>query len=159
RSAHGAVPTASTSRTRKRSRPPSGSRKSWPGSRRRIRSTCPPLGQQSYLPIEAYAASTAAMSPEDRAKIARECIEAASPKKLTSAGFIESGAQCSMFANNKGLMGYQKSTSMTYSVTARTDDGTGSGWGGGGHTDYTKVDGPSISRIAIDKAVASANPK
>jgi predicted Zn-dependent protease len=64
-----------------------------------------------------------------------------------------------MLANNKGLRAEHRSTGITYSVTARTTDGTGSGWGGGGHTDASKMDGGAISRRAIGKAIASVNPR
>ncbi len=119
----------------------------------------PPLEPQTYPAVQAYAETTANVAPEDRARIAKECIELSAPKKLTSAGFIENGENFSMFANNKGLLGYHKNTSISYSVTARTDDGTGSGWAGGGHTDASKMDATSLSKRAIEKAIASANPK
>jgi len=119
----------------------------------------PPLDPQTYPPVHAYAEETAGVSPELRASIARECIISSEPKGLTSAGFIENGARCSMLGNNKGLVGYHKSTSITYSATARTNDGTGSGWAGGGHTYASKLDGSEISRRAIAKAVASAQPR
>lgn len=119
----------------------------------------PPLGPQIYSPVHAYANATVRLAPEDRAKIASECINMSIPRKLTSAGFIENGEDYSMFANNKGLIVSHNSTSASYSVTSRTEDGTGSGWAGGGHTDATQMDAAAISRRALEKAVASANPK
>ncbi|HEV8537915.1 MAG TPA: TldD/PmbA family protein [Bacteroidota bacterium] len=118
----------------------------------------PPLDPQTYPAVNAYSAETANYSPELRAKIARECIGMAEEKNLVAAGFVDNGDNSSMFANSKGLLTYRRSTDISYSVTARTQDGTGSGWAGGGHTDAAKLEGKAISTRAIEKAIASANP-
>lgn len=118
-----------------------------------------PPGPQQYSGVSAYAPSTAEFSPAARAAIAKDCIDEAAAKDVVAAGFIESGDDFSMIANSKGLRASHRETSMTYSITARTPDGTGSGWGGGGHTDASKLDGAGISRRAIGKAIASMNPK
>jgi predicted Zn-dependent protease len=44
-------------------------------------------------------------------------------------------------------------------VTARTPDGTGSGWARAGARDWNSIDAASIGRIAAQKAVASRNPQ
>jgi predicted Zn-dependent protease len=119
----------------------------------------PPLEPQTYIPVNAYAEETAKVSPELRASIARECIVSSEPKGLTSAGFIENNEGFSMLGNSKGLLGYHKNTSISYSATARTNDGTGSGWAGGGHTYASKLDSSEISRRAVEKAIASAHPQ
>lgn len=118
-----------------------------------------PVGPQEYPAVRSFVEGTATLAPAARAAIAKECIDLAIPKKLTVAGFIENGAASSMFANNKGLSAFHTSTSITYSVTARTEDGTGSGWAGGGHMDAGKMDGLLISKRAVEKAVASMNPQ
>ena len=118
----------------------------------------PPLGPQSYLTVNAYARETAGYSPAARAAIADDCIAMARQQNLVAAGFVENGDNFSMFANSKGLIAYRTSTDISYSVTARTQDGTGSGWAGGGHTDAAQLNGSALSRRAIEKAIASANP-
>jgi predicted Zn-dependent protease len=119
----------------------------------------PPLEPQTYPEVNAYVDATAQVAPEFRANVAKECIELATTKKLIAAGFIENGEGFSMFGNNKGLAAYHKSTNVEYSITARTEDGTGSGWGRSGHNDAKVFDGLSASRRAVDKALASAQPK
>jgi predicted Zn-dependent protease len=47
---------------------------------------------------------------------------------------------------------------VSFSVTARTPDGTGSGWASGGSRDWGAVDPALIGRVAAEKAVASRNP-
>ncbi len=118
----------------------------------------PPLEQQTYPTVNAYAKATADASPDFRANIAKECIKLAMQKSLVCAGFVESGDNFSMFGNSKGLRAYHTSTDISYSTTARTQDGTGSGWAGGGHTDVAQLDGSALSNRAIEKAIASANP-
>jgi predicted Zn-dependent protease len=118
----------------------------------------PPLEQQTYLTVNAYAKETANFAPASRAIIANDCIAMAQQKNLVAAGFVENSDSFSMFANSKGLIAYRTSTDISYSVTARTQDGTGSGWAGGGHTDATKLDGNALSKRAIEKAIASASP-
>jgi predicted Zn-dependent protease len=119
----------------------------------------PPVGPQEYPNVKAYYEATANTSPEYRANVAIECIELAVDKKLITAGFIENGDGFSFFANNKGLTAYHTSSNIDYSVTARTPDGTGSGWASGGHNDVTKFDGKKLSQRAIEKGSMSVNPK
>lgn len=119
----------------------------------------PPIGPQEYPTVSAYVEATAHHRPEARAEMARECIAMALPKKLTAAGFIENNNGFSMFANSKGLSAYHTSTNIDYSVTARTDDGTGSGWAEGGHNDASRMNSLAISNRSVEKAVASANPQ
>ena len=118
----------------------------------------PPVGPQEYAPVNAYIEETANVSPEFRARVAEECIHLAKERKLTSAGFIETAANQSFYANNKGLFAEHRSSNIGYSTTARSEDGTGSGWGGGGHTDVGKLDSSLISRRSIEKAEKSIHP-
>jgi predicted Zn-dependent protease len=57
------------------------------------------------------------------------------------------------------LFAYHRGTDVDLSVTARTPDGTGSGWASNGARDWSLIDAASIGRIAAQKAVASRNPK
>ncbi len=119
----------------------------------------PPLDPQRYPNVNAYVETTANISPEFRADVAKQCIEKATADKLIAAGFIEDGENFSMFANNKGLVAYHRQTNVEYSITARTEDGTGSGWGRAGHNNAVMFDGNNASERAIQKARASAQPK
>jgi predicted Zn-dependent protease len=44
-------------------------------------------------------------------------------------------------------------------MTARTPDGTGSGWASSGARDWAAIDPAAIGRVAAQKAVASRNPQ
>lgn len=118
-----------------------------------------PLGAQSYADVKAAFTETKEITPEFRARIAGECIGMAKPKQLTAAGFIENGENFSFFATSKGLTAYHTDTSVSYSVTVRSDDGTGSGWADGGDNNAAGMDSAAISARAVTKALTSMNPR
>jgi len=62
-------------------------------------------------------------------------------------------------ATSNGLFAYHRTTDADFSVTARTPDGTGSGWAHGGARDWNAVNPEAIGRVAAQKAVASRNPQ
>jgi predicted Zn-dependent protease len=57
------------------------------------------------------------------------------------------------------LFAYHRSTSSNLSVTARTPDGTGSGWASAGARDWGAVDPAALGRRAAQKAVTSRTPQ
>ncbi|MBC7789484.1 MAG: TldD/PmbA family protein, partial [Anaerolineae bacterium] len=59
---------------------------------------------------------------------------------------------------NKGLFAYNRSTNANYTLTVRTDDGTGSGWAGAEHADWRQLNFPGLAEHAINKARLSRNP-
>jgi predicted Zn-dependent protease len=119
----------------------------------------PPIGPQQYPDVKAWFDSTSNLSPDARAKIAGEALGMADGKKLIAAGFIENESNFRMLANSQGLRAFHTSTGISFSMTARTPDGTGSGWASGGHNDSALLDGASVSKTAIDKGTSSVNPK
>jgi predicted Zn-dependent protease len=119
----------------------------------------PPLGPQSYPEVKAYYEKTANATAEYRAEVAKDCIERAVGKNLIAAGYIENENGFYFYANNKGLSAYHTSTNIDFSLTARTADGSGSGWASEGHNDITQFDGTRASARAIEKASMSVHPK
>ncbi len=123
------------------------------------------LGPQNYPQVNAFARSTADLTPESRAGAAQRVIEAArayggsSDTTLEVSGFLEAGAGASAVATSKGLFAYHASTAADLSATARTADGTGSGWASTGSRDWSDIDAAAIGRRAAEKAVASRNPQ
>ena len=87
-----------------------------------------PLGPQTYDDSITYAESTANITPEYRAEVANSSIEPAAAKDVTAAGFFNDSAGFRAMLNSKGLFAYNKSTNVDFTVTMRTNDGTGSGW-------------------------------
>ena len=120
----------------------------------------PELGPQEYITIPAWFDSTATLSADDRAKAALTALEPARRSNdLTVAGFIECGARAGALGNSSGLFAYHRSTGANYTLTVRTNDGTGSGWIGADENDWNRIDFARIATRAIEKARASRNPQ
>jgi predicted Zn-dependent protease len=123
----------------------------------------PELGPQTYATIGAYIERTANLDAETRSSAVRRAIDAANSAgkaagQIFTAGFLEHNATALAVANSAGLFAYHRTTDAHFSVTARTPDGTGSGWASGGARDWHAFDAAAIGRIAAQKAVSSRNP-
>lgn len=119
----------------------------------------PPIEQQKYLETRGFYDATAGITPEYRANAARSSITPAKARDCTVAGFIQDGSSWSAMLNSKGLFAYDRQTGVNYSATVRTNDGTGSGYVTRDYNDVGKLDAAAASQIALDKAVASRNPR
>ena len=118
-----------------------------------------PLGPQTYDESKTYVEATANMTPEYRAQVAENSIQPAKASDVTAAGFLDGGAGFSAMMNSNGLFAYNKSTNVEFTVTMRTNDGTGSGWVTRDFNDISKFDAAEASKVAIDKAVMSREAK
>ena len=123
----------------------------------------PELKPQSYASVAAFVGRTADLDPEARATAVRRAVDAANTAgrqagQIFSAGFVEATASVIAVANSSGLFAYHRTTSVDFSVTARTPDATGSGWASAGSRDWATVDAAAVGRIAAQKALASRNP-
>jgi len=118
----------------------------------------PELGPQEYLDIRPCFESTATAPPELGVEVARSAIEPAERRHVTVAGFFEHTHGFNALANSKGLFGYYQSTDASFSITARTPDGGGSGWAGDNSRDVDELDYARTSARAIEKAEASRRP-
>ncbi len=118
-----------------------------------------PLGPQTYDDSVTFSETTANISAEYRTKVAESSINPAAAKDVTAAGFFNDSAGFSAMMNSSGLFAYNRSTNMDFTVTMRTNDGTGSGWVTRDFNDVSKFDAAKVSNIAIDKAVMSREAK
>ncbi len=119
----------------------------------------PMLGPQTYLESNTFAQSTANIDPVYRAQAAFDSIDACNKKNLTAAGYLEDTTNFIAIGNSKGLFGYNKATSVDFSVTVRTADGAGSGYVARDFTDTSKLNAKAATEIAMQKAMASASAK
>jgi predicted Zn-dependent protease len=120
----------------------------------------PLLGDQTYKDTPAYFESTAALTPQARVEPARMAIAAAKAAgNLKAAGFLAVGAGMEAVGNSRALFAYHPSTSVNYTVTVRTTDGTGSGWAGADHPDWSRIDFKAVADRAMGKARLSRNPQ
>ncbi|KAA2219698.1 TldD/PmbA family protein [Maribacter flavus] len=118
-----------------------------------------PLEQQSYDKAINFVEATANITPEYRASVANDSIEPAAAKDVTAAGFLDDSYGFSAMLNSKGLFAYNKSSNVDFTVTMRTNDGTGSGWVARDFNDIGKFNASEASKVAIGKAVMSREAK
>ncbi len=124
----------------------------------------PELGPQDYVTVNGYFESTAGLDPEKRAAATRRAIDAAesaggSGANIFVAGFLQANAGSNAVATSRGLFAYHQSSSANLGLTARTPDGTGSGWSNAGARDWSVIDAAALGRTASEKAIASRNPR
>jgi len=117
------------------------------------------LGPQHYITTKEHFDTTAKIDPAYRAEAAARSIAAATAKNLTAAGFLEHSTSFTAKLNNKGLFAFHPATVIDFSVTMRTEDGTGSGYVTQDFSDAGKLDTGKASQIAAEKAANSRNAK
>ncbi len=119
----------------------------------------PAVERQAYRPSPTFSPATAAITPEDRARVAADSIGPCKAEKLIAAGYLSDGQSFVAFANSKGNFGYQRATALDYTCTVRTEDGRGSGWVGRNLQDSTSFKAAADVRTAMRKASASVDAK
>jgi predicted Zn-dependent protease len=119
----------------------------------------PLLGSQTFEEAITFNAQTAAIDPDKRADMVGDSLKVAKDAKLEAAGFLENSTGFRAMMNSKGLFGYNKSTDVSFSVTVRNQEGTGSGYVSQSFNDVSKLDTLAQSKIAAMKANGSAGAK
>ncbi len=117
------------------------------------------LEPQQYVKSSGYFESTAKITPEIRAEAVAKSLALSDKSQLTSAGYLENSSGFSAMMNSKGLFAYYPSSQVNFSLTVRTDDGTGSGYVIRGYNDFSKLDTEAATRIAVQKARGSVGAK
>lgn len=112
-------------------------------------------GPQKYLEPAGYFTSTASLSQQDRVRHTAASIGICRDAKLVAAGFLEDNTSFSALANSRGLFAFQRSSNVDFSITARTEDGTGSGYALADFNDASRLDAAAVTRIAAKKATLS----
>lgn len=119
----------------------------------------PLLGPQTFAESNTYNAKTAAMTPDTRAEMVGKSLSVSKAAGLDAAGFLENSTRFNAIMNSKGLFAYNKGTDVSFSVTVRNKQGTGSGYVEQGFNDLDKMDTLALSKIAASKANGSAGAK
>jgi predicted Zn-dependent protease len=117
----------------------------------------PMLGAQTYGESRTFSESTDKINPDYRAQVAFDSITPSAGKNLTAAGYLEDFSGFVAMGNSKGMFGYNKSTSVDFSVTVRTADGTGSGYASRDFNDTSLLKSKDVTEVAMQKAQASVN--
>jgi predicted Zn-dependent protease len=119
----------------------------------------PPLGPQTFAESATFNEKTAAMTPDVRAEMVGKSLSVSKAANLEAAGFLENATRFTSMMNSKGLFAYNKSTDVSFSVTVRNQEGTGSGYVDKNYNDLDKMDALALSKIAAGKATQSAGAK
>ena len=119
----------------------------------------PTLSKQTYKPVNAYAEATSNISVTSRAKTINDVISGCEKAKVVGAGFHQARGSAGASATKNGNFAYERSSLVSLSMTARTPDGTSSGYFLRNHFDVAKLDAERIANEAIRKALESRNPR
>jgi len=118
----------------------------------------PPLGPQSYLPGSSYDAATASVRAQGLVSASKPVIDEAIRRKIDVTGFGSARRGFYAMATSAGLFAYEPHTGAEFTVTARNNDGSWSGWAGVSETRFDRIDTSRLGRRAIDKAAYTAQP-
>ncbi len=119
----------------------------------------PTLGAQTYKPVNAFVEATANISPTIRAKNIGEILADSKKAGVISAGFHQTRAVAQAIATKNKNFGFEQRTFGSLSMTARTEDGTSSGYFARSHFDINRLDTGRIAREAIRKALEGRNAR
>lgn len=119
----------------------------------------PTLGPVEYEDSRSFAESTAQVDVNARASVLGTVLDTCRDAKVTGAGFHMATAAARAAATANGNRRYFRTGEGSFSMTARSTDGTGSGYYAGDHFDLARLDVPRIAEQAVNKAVRSQGAK
>jgi predicted Zn-dependent protease len=119
----------------------------------------PGLPPQKYPAIAAFHAGTANAGAPERRPGVKAALDLARGAKLQASGFFDTGASWAAIANKQGNFAFFAASSASYSTTMRTEDGTGSGWAGGGAPRVGDLRPGELAARAARKSESSARPR
>jgi PmbA protein len=117
----------------------------------------PMPGPQKYAKVDRYFDSTAAATPQDRARVVARICKLAAEKKQTTAGIFSTAAGTMLLANSRGLFAEYRHTHAECSVTFLESDS--SGWAKAGSPNLDQVDTDALAASASRKCEASRHPR
>jgi predicted Zn-dependent protease len=119
----------------------------------------PTLGPLQYSEARGFATATADIDVAARAASLEAALAACRTATVTGAGFHVARASATAAATANGNRRFFQSSEAGFSLTARSADGTGSGYYAGDHFDLARLDTRRIVDQAVGKAVRSRQPK
>jgi predicted Zn-dependent protease len=112
----------------------------------------PSLTPQSYKPGQGWVDATARIDLPARARQISDAIAQSEKAKTIGAGFHEVRLIAQATASAHGNFNYERGSIASLAMTARTPDGTGSGYFARNHFDVARLDTALIAREAIRRA-------
>jgi predicted Zn-dependent protease len=117
-----------------------------------------PLRPQTYLKGNNYFKATEDFDAGTRANAVGRMIEKSGKNDVVAAGYVGNGAEFSAVMNSNGLFAYNLGSSVVFSSTVRTKDGTGSSKVMKDYVDVNNLDFDKLSDRVISKCISSAHP-
>jgi len=120
----------------------------------------PPLpGPQEYQNVDAYdpGSHPDVLGPEERAAAVAEAVETCGNEGLKGAGFFSNNCWSLAIANSKGLFAFHRSSDVTFSVTAMSEDS--SGWAEKSSHTASDISPKELALKAIGKAKLGRTPR
>jgi predicted Zn-dependent protease len=114
--------------------------------------------EEPYAKPHLFFDTTYGLNAEQRAAVVEPLVAAATKAGMVAAGYVQVSAHGRAVMDTTGRALYYPYTKAQFSVTVRNQQGTGSGWAGVDWNDWTRIDTATLSEIALDKCVRSANP-
>jgi predicted Zn-dependent protease len=110
------------------------------------------------VPTALWKESTIQAMTETRGVVIPEVLDAVKREGLRAAGFLGLMARSESFTTSEGISVYSEETDSELTVTAQTEDGTSSGWGGQAARDWSAIRPQAVAARAVEMAKRGRNP-
>ncbi|HYZ85448.1 MAG TPA: TldD/PmbA family protein, partial [Bryobacteraceae bacterium] len=117
-----------------------------------------PLGKQEYPAIDHWDEATASARAPQLVPHVKAVLDNAQQRKLVAAGLISRVASVTAIANKAGNFGYARLADSRLSTTARTPDGSSSGWASQPTSRISELNGADVGARAAEKCLRWKNP-
>jgi predicted Zn-dependent protease len=117
-----------------------------------------PPAEQAYPDTDGYDQASANTPPEERARFVASVIKACMERNLNGAGYLQTTEEIVATHTSAGAPSYHRGTTVQFSMSAKTEDASGSGWVLRWANALSDLDIAALAQTAIDKAAASKNP-
>jgi PmbA protein len=112
--------------------------------------------KQRYRRVNRFWKSTAALTPEERARAVRRACDLAAKNGQVAAGIFSSGQAHSALANSRGLYASHRETHSTFSITMQ--QGSATSWAKDNSGDVRAIDPQQLAVRAGEKARRAVDP-
>lgn len=113
----------------------------------------PTLGPQKYKPVNGFVSAAADIAPKWRAQQIGSIFYQCAKARVVGAGLFRSGVFAKASATRHGNFEFERTSEVSLSMTARTPDGTSSGYALHSHFDPDRLDLAGVAQRAVDKAL------
>jgi PmbA protein len=112
-------------------------------------------GKQKYRKVNRFAAPTAALTPEDRARAVKRACDLAVGERQVAAGIFASGMSQAAMGNSRGLFANYRETHAEFSITMQ--ESPAASWAKANASNVRDFDPQKLAAIASDKAHRALN--